>query len=967
MKLWTPVLFCVISVYGADRAPMTVNFQDSASYRWLNKKVLDNRLLDDMKSLAPWTAFTNDPAGVVDARTTLKITQSKNVLAEMELTRERSRDDGNSLRLRMPTKGDKAPDPSGRGWGSSGLIRHFDGEDWRKFNRISFWIYPDCEGTYITSLGLQLHNDGIEKLPALFGQEGDNSIVLRNHEWNHVVWEIGNVARDKVTALQISYGMGGNEPEASDGVTYYLQRLELERVDPDYVEGWSVWPGRISYSHAGYSSGSTKTAVANGLNAKEFRLISQDTGQAVLVKPIDTRKTHLGTFQVMDFSEVRQPGTYRIEAGDTVTHPFAIGADVWRESILKALNFFYSERCGMAIPGVHGVCHRDWQVVHNGRRIIINGGWHDAGDLTQDFENTAEVVYGIFSLADRLRTRDEDPELSARLVEEAKWGLDWILKTSFGDGYRNLGSVNSRRTDGILGTADDIVVNARNSPMHNFLAAAAEAVAYRVLKESDPRMAAYSLKLANADWRFAVAGMAAADAQTSTDRFHVSFDSNGVVHERASAGVIASIDLWRATGEQCYADKAAELARVIMDSQQRNRPDWNIPLLGFFYTSPAKDRLLHYCHRSREHAPVIALAELCKAFPNHPDFMKWYSAVALHSEYLKTIAKYTEPYGMMPASIYTDDEYTDVPETRRESFRKQVLTGIPLGSGHYLRLFPVWMDYRGNSGTILAQTMASSEAAQLRGDLDAAQLSQHQLEWVIGRNPFSESTMWGEGYDFAPLLTPSSGDMVGAVPVGIQTRGEADAPYWPVQNTWTYKEVWVRTTGYWIWAMRNLAGPSLVMGRADGPIEFNESRYGPRIQVIPDKITGRFRAMLPEGTYVVRSAGEQQTRTFLPTATYNLDLRSGQAVDFQVSKEANGADVVIKAAVRGSGSHRFTIRADNLTLHEGAKELTLKPGATGTLEWHARIASQDTPWVALVVPDDDLARRQELRGAFWDR
>ncbi len=85
------------------------------------------------------------------------------------------------------------------------------------------------------------------------------------------------------------------------------------------------------------------------------------------------------------------------------THPFRIDSDVWTGTIWKALNFFYSERCGMAIPGVHGVCHRDWQAVHDGKRIIINGGWHDAGDLTQGMGNTGEAAYAMFSLAEQLR------------------------------------------------------------------------------------------------------------------------------------------------------------------------------------------------------------------------------------------------------------------------------------------------------------------------------------------------------------------------------------------------------------------------------------------------------------------------------------------------------------------------------------------------------------------------------------
>ena len=964
-------LFAVVLALGAclaaERVPMEVNFENSASYRWLNKKVLETRLLDNMDSLAKWTAFTNDPTEIVDSRFPLKVHRSETLFADMSLSKGQSHDGGNSLRLRTPTKLDKLAPKSGRGWGESGVIRNFDGEDWRNFNRISLWIYPDCPGAYVVSLKFRFHNDGVEKLPAVFAQEGDHYVVFRNHEWNHMVWEIGNVARDKVTGLEIDYTMDGNEPEASDTATYYFGRLELERVEPDYVEGWGVWPGRISYSQAGYSVGGNKTAIASTLAAKEFRLVDQKSGQAVLSKPVQTTKTPLGTFQVMDFTGVRQPGTYVLEAGDAKTLPFRIDVNPWRETIWKALNFFYVERCGMAIPGVHGVCHRDWRAVHGDKQIIINGGWHDAGDLTQGLGNTAEIVYGMFSLAEQLHARGEDPELYDRVVEEARWGLDWILKTSFGDGYRNVGSANTRRTNGIIGDFDDTVVTARNEPMANFVASAAEAIAYRVLKNSDPRLAAYSLKMAQEDWRFAVAGMNESGAAKSSEWWQTSFDSNAVAHEVFSEGILASVDLWRATNDQCYADKATQFAHVILDSQQRARPTWSVPLLGFFYTSPAKDRILHYCHRGREQAPIVALTELCKAFPNHPDWMKWYSAVTLHSEYLKTIAKYTEPYGVFASSIYLDSEYEKAPESRRESFRKQVLTGVPLRDGHYLRLMPVWMDYRGHFGTILPQTQALANAAHLRGDLEAAQLSEKQLQWIIGRNPFAQSTMVGEGYDYGPQYTASSGNMVGSIPVGIQTRGENDVPYWPVQSTWTYKEVWVHPVGRWIWAMRDLAGPAIVEGQAASKVEFKEMSTGQTVEVKPDETSGRFQIILPEGNYIARSRSEAETHTFLPGASYQLDLRPGRAFDFEVSKQtATPGEVIINVTARGTGAHRLTLRTDNLVLNGAEKELNLA-GGTGTAEWRAKIESGDTPWVAVVVPDGQLSKRKEIRGAAWER
>ena len=271
MRFLMYLLMFEACLLGSERVPMTANFQDSASWRWLNKKVLESRLLDDMESLDKWTALTTGPAEVVDSRFTSRPSQSANVVAEMTLTGERSRDGRHSLRLRTSTRLDKPGPASGRGWGQSGVIRHFEGEDWSKFNRLSLWIYPDCPGHYVATLDLHFHNDGVEKLPAAFGQEGEHSLVLQNHEWNHVVWEISNVARDKVTGLDIAYGMAGNERDGAEVVTFDFDRLELERVEPDHIEGWDVWPQRISYSHTGYPSGAAKSAVSSGLKAKRIQ------------------------------------------------------------------------------------------------------------------------------------------------------------------------------------------------------------------------------------------------------------------------------------------------------------------------------------------------------------------------------------------------------------------------------------------------------------------------------------------------------------------------------------------------------------------------------------------------------------------------------------------------------------------------------------------------------------------------
>ncbi len=97
--------------------------------------------------------------------------------------------------------------------------------------------------------------------------------------------------------------------------------------------------------------------------------------------------------------------------------------------------------------------------------------------------------------------------LTARLLEEARWGLNWVLKTRFGDGYRSTGQIVSYWTDGIMGTADDRFGKAVNDPEWNFRVTTVEALAARVFKDSDPELATRSLATAEEDWKYAVEGL----------------------------------------------------------------------------------------------------------------------------------------------------------------------------------------------------------------------------------------------------------------------------------------------------------------------------------------------------------------------------------------------------------------------------------------------------------------------------
>ncbi|HEX3660152.1 MAG TPA: glycoside hydrolase family 9 protein, partial [Acidobacteriaceae bacterium] len=551
------------------------------------------------------------------------------------------------------------------------------------------------------------------------------------------------------------------------------------------------------------------------------------------------------------------------------------------------------------------------------------------------------------------------------------WGLNWVLKTRFGGGFRSTGQNISYWTDGIMGDADDRFGQAVNDPEWNFRVAAVEALASQVLKSSDPELARRSLATAKEDWQFAADGLTRA---APVPEIYGQKDNL----ERVSFGVIASIELFKATGDPAYAREGVALGNQILASQERELQPWSVPMTGYFYTGPDRKYLFHRFHMGEEEQPIVALAGLCEALPDNPSWMKWYSAIVLHTKYYQEAgARLDAPYNVLPAGVYRVSGARVLPESpswrpletaSRAAFVAEVKEGLPLGGDAYLRRYPVWFQFRGNSSVLLSEAKALSVAAQLRGDIADADLAQQQAQWLIGRNPFSSSIMYGEGYDWTPLYSVRSGQMVGSIPVGIETNGIADVPYWPTQICWTYKEVWTQPAGEWIWLMRDLSGPAVLHGIVDpgstGAVAVLNEETHLTLEA-PIAANGSFVALVPQGRYHIAYGRARTSVTVLAGGTYPVDLRREQAVAFSASSEpgAESGSVILHAVADGAGRHTFSLRTDNLELSD-PKGVSMDLGSQGrrVITWHARIVDKSTPWVAVVLQDGLLSGHAELSG-----
>jgi len=695
-------------------------------------------------------------------------------------------------------------------------------ENWEGFNRISFSVYADYPGAGVTNVNLVFKNDTKRHKDGYLEPSGAHLVNLRNGSRNDCFLEIDDLQRDRVVRLEFYTDIKGpSMPTVSDSATYIITDLRVERVsNPDKTRGWHPAPGVIVHSNSGYAPSGVKKAVIDGLyknTIKEFSIIDAATGVADASFPVDYITTTTGTYGILDFSAFSRPGHYRLQAGNLTTEPFDIAERIWDNSQWRVLNFIYCMRCGDAIPGVHGRCHTDLFSKHDGRLTPYCGGWHDAGDLSQQTIQTAETAVSL--LEGYLANRESNPALAARMLEEAKWGLDFVLRNRLGNGYHASSMGLLHWTDGVFGSFDDITtVRVQNMAYDNFLYAAFEAFAASAV--DDAQLAEALGRVAVEDFDFALSKFRA----EGFDRFvqpyeHTYSTSHSLYHATIS---LAASRLYALTGEQRFADVAVEMINPVLACQQTEPVGGHKNLCGFFYRDESHRSLVHSIHQSREHIFMEALTALCSTQPDAKDYHRWHRAVELYAGYVKELMQFTQPYAMIPSGVYRSDEHLDEhgfrqlhlfpPSDAQERFAVQFADGVQIGDEWSVKRFPIWFNvFNGNSAVHLDAGISAAICARFLADGNLRDIAEGQLRWVVGENPFNQSLIYGEGSNYPSLDNFSSGELTGAIPVGIRTHGDTDEPYWPTINNACYKEVWMTSAGKWLSLIAKLQMPDQIL------------------------------------------------------------------------------------------------------------------------------------------------------------
>ena len=70
--------------------------------------------------------------------------------------------------------------------------------------------------------------------------------------------------------------------------------------------------------------------------------------------------------------------------------------------------------------------------------------------------------------------------------------------------------------------------------------------------------------------------------------------------------------------------------------------------------------------------------------------------------------------------------------------------------------------------------------------------------------------------------------------------------------------------------------------------------------------------------------------------------------------------VTIKLEVKGVGTAQFTIRVHNLEIRETEKQVNLEAGVPQTITWTGNVINSHEPWIAVLIPNGNLAERKEI-------
>lgn len=204
----------------------------------------------------------------------------------------------------------------------------------------------------------------------------------------------------------------------------------------------------VRINQAGYLPDDVKVAVLISLDEADgfFEVCNALTDEVVFKgkgKSGNASKWGMKKGYRLDFSSIKESGGYYIKSNGCKSPNFRIAPDVYDGLADYLLRYMRQQRCGDN-PYTGKLCHQhDGFIVdhptRSGQKVDVTGGWHDATDYLQYQTTSATATYHLLFAYMEQKDKSVFKDLyNARglrgsngipdILDEAKWGLDWLVK-----------------------------------------------------------------------------------------------------------------------------------------------------------------------------------------------------------------------------------------------------------------------------------------------------------------------------------------------------------------------------------------------------------------------------------------------------------------------------------------------------------------------------------------------------------
>lgn len=224
-------------------------------------------------------------------------------------------------------------------------------------------------------------------------------------------------------------------------LTYILLVIAFTSASRAQQSSW------IRINQLGYTPSGIKVAVwcskAN-IVLSNFELVDAATQKTVYTRTVSRAFGAYGPFPQtyrLDFSTFKLAGRFYLRAGNATSPVFTVGNDVYKGTADFCLRYMRQQRSGFN-PFLNDSCHtHDGYTLYgpmpDSTHIDATGGWHDASDYLQYSSTSANATWHLLAayrdfpqiFGDRKSGNGLDGKNGiADVLDEAKWGLDWLLK-----------------------------------------------------------------------------------------------------------------------------------------------------------------------------------------------------------------------------------------------------------------------------------------------------------------------------------------------------------------------------------------------------------------------------------------------------------------------------------------------------------------------------------------------------------